>query len=407
MTYVFDILSLMPSICKPQIKAMMCLFSAMMCFSGRSTMRNLSRYGAGSEKRVRRWASKSFKFLNFNKLLLANMNVITDRNDCLLDVRSSLHQVIVVDATFLSKAGKKTEVIDYFYNGTSRTNNKIEHGLEMTLIGVINIQERSAYSLNIHQSNGKSALAVAQEELIGQATQLQKLSCHIVVDGAYSKASFINTLCGQDYEIIGALRKDSKLRYLYEGKYLGRGRPRLYDGNVQYNDLSQFVRHEELRENMVVYSKIVNYSAWKRNLLVVIVINKQGAYKVIYSTDLSLTAEEALNIYELRFQIEFLFRDAKQHTGLGHAQVLDSKGQEYFANASMSTLNILRLEQRLDTLNRGVNPAQQRFSIGSVKLRKYNEFMIKKFLSCLGVTEDVENYFSVLEEVAQIGTIAA
>ena len=50
---------------------------------------------------------------------------------------------------------------------------------------------------------------------------------------------------------------------------------------------------------------------------------------------------------------------------------------------------------------------QQRFSIGSVKLRKYNEFMIKKFLSCLGVTEDVENYFSVLEEVAQIGTIAA
>ena len=73
----------------------------------------------------------------------------------------------------------------------------------------------------------------------------------------------------------------------------------------------------------------------------------------------------------------------------------------------MSTLNILRLEQRLDTLNRGVNPAQQRFSIGSVKLRKYNEFMIKKFLSCLGVTEDVENYFSVLEEVAQIGTIAA
>jgi hypothetical protein len=33
--------------------------------------------------------------------------------------------------------------------------------------------------------------------------------------------------------------------------------------------------------------------------------------------------------------------------------------------------------------------------------------MIKKFLSCLGVTEDVENYFSVLEEVAQIGTIAA
>jgi hypothetical protein len=34
------------------------------------------------------------------------------------------------------------------------------------------------------------------------------------------------------------------------------------------------------------------------------------------STDLNLTCNNLLSYYQTRFQIEFLYRDGKQHTGL-------------------------------------------------------------------------------------------
>jgi putative transposase len=37
---------------------------------------------------------------------------------------------------------------------------------------------------------------------------------------------------------------------------------------------------------------------------------------VLFSTDTDLTAEQIVDYYSLRFQIEFNFRDAKQHWGL-------------------------------------------------------------------------------------------
>ena len=58
MTYVSKILSQMTGIFKPQQKAIFALLGAQMCFSGRATMRNLSRYGAGSAKTVKALGNK-------------------------------------------------------------------------------------------------------------------------------------------------------------------------------------------------------------------------------------------------------------------------------------------------------------------------------------------------------------
>ncbi len=43
---------------------------------------------------------------------------------------------------------------------------------------------------------------------------------------------------------------------------------------------------------------------------------KTKKYGVLASTDTALKAEDIVQYYRLRFQIEFLIRDAKQHTGL-------------------------------------------------------------------------------------------
>jgi hypothetical protein len=98
--------------------------------------------------------------------------------------------------------------------------------------------------------------------------------------------------------------------------------------------------------------------------------------------DLTLSLTQVLELYELRFQIEFLFRDAKQHTGLGPAQTVDSHGQEHqehFANAWLCALNLLRLEARSIVLERGPAPRNMVTSICSLKVRKSNQLVIKNF----------------------------
>jgi hypothetical protein len=405
MTYVDQVLSWMPEVFKPQKKSFIALLGALMCFTGRATMRNLSRYGAGSEKRLRRWASEDFDFLEFNTRLLSRHQVISQNPQRVC--AGSPSQAILIDATFLRKSGAQTEGLAYFHNGSSRALNKLERGLEMSLIAIVNLEERSAYALSMHQSVDQSALQVAEGELCLRSEELQEFSRHVVADGYYARAGFISALIDEGFEIVTLLRRDAALRYLYQGDYNGRGRPKLYAGRVDYEDLGSFQRDDHLREDSQVYSKVVNYAAWDRNIKVVIKVDRRGNRRVLCSTDLSLSAEEILNLYESRFQIEFLFRDAKQHTGLGHSQVLDSKGQEHFANSSLTALNLLRLEDRAWALSEGICLRYRVGSIGPLKLRKYNQLLLNRFISALGDQLTREKVRQVYEQSYQTGVLAA
>ena len=162
MTYVSKILSQMTGIFKPQQKAIFALLGAQMCFSGRATMRNLSRYGAGSAKRLRRWATKGFDFYRLNEHLLSDTQALSfDQDD-----PQRPQQAILIDSTFTNKSGKHTEGLGFFHNGCSASNNKMERGLEFTLFAGLNLDEQRAYAMAVTQTkNDKSALKVAIDEL--------------------------------------------------------------------------------------------------------------------------------------------------------------------------------------------------------------------------------------------------
>ena len=77
-----------------------------------------------------------------------------------------------------------------------------------------------------------------------------------------SKYGFVSALSDHGFEGISRLRDDANLRYKYtQEQSTGRGRPRKYDGTVDFNKLKQehvnFI--EESKENKiyqtVVYSK--------------------------------------------------------------------------------------------------------------------------------------------------------
>jgi IS4 transposase len=56
-----------------------------------------------------------------------------------------------------------------------------------------------------------------------------------------------------------------------------------------------------------------------------------------------MPAADILLYYQSRFQIEFLYRDEKQHTGLNDSQALKENKLNFQLNASLTSINIARV----------------------------------------------------------------
>ena len=54
------------------------------------------------------------------------------------------------------------------------------------------------------------------------------------------------------------------------------------------------------------------------DLRVVLLVGHGKEQVILASTDTGRSAEEVVRYYRLRYQIEFVLQDAKQHTGLAH-----------------------------------------------------------------------------------------
>ena len=370
MTYVSKILSQMTGIFQPQQKAIFALLSAQMCFSGRARMPNLSRYGAGSAKRLRRGATKGFDFYWLNEHLLSDTPALSvDQDD-----PQRPQPAILIDSTFTNKSGKHTEGLGFFHNGCRASNNKMERGLEFTLFAGLNLDEQRAYAIAITPTKNDK-LREEQLHLGGYSTWLW--GCDVTEERCRAEIS----------------------RY--------RPIPWAWAPKALSTTKSFMIGSETKNSLMTIYSKIVNYKAWNRDLRVLVIVNRSAAHRILCRTDLTLSTAEILKLYQQRFQIEFLFRDGKQHTGLGQAQTLDSEGQEYFANASFTTLNMLRLEEREPAISRGESPRGQVSSIRWLKVRKHNELILDLFISMLGESREHEKVKEAYEVVSKVGVVAA
>ena len=107
-----------------------------------------------------------------------------------------------------------------------------------------------------------------------------------------------------------------------------------------------------LEDGTEVYEGIV-WSRALKCLVKIVILRKQKSEKqyqaLLFSPDLSLPALTIIDYYKLRFQIEFLFRDAKQHKGLGDCQARKAIAVENGANASVTALNLLKREDRRES----------------------------------------------------------
>lgn len=345
MTIVSHILKQMPGLAKPQAKFLSILVAAILALRGRVNMRNLSRYCCYSERTISRQLRRDFDFASFN--LQAMQSAINPTSTL----------IVVQDASFIPKSGKHTYGLDRFFNGCA---GRPERGLEISALAVVEVSANCAYTLAVSQTPPNLVPSPQHKEITRVDNYLAQVRenramlpaqiSYLVVDGFYAKQKYVDRVRDCDLHLITKLRCDANLRYLFTGQQKRRGRLRRFDGKVNFQELSRFdsVGRVKGEDHLDLYTAVVNHVSLKRNLRVVIVVNranpKKIRYAVIAATDTELDALEIYRLYRARFQIEFLFRDAKQFTGLADCQSRNQQALHFHFNAALSTLNLARVE---------------------------------------------------------------
>ncbi len=207
--------------------------------------------------------------------------------------------------------------------------------------------------------------------------------CNLIVADAYfSKESFVTGVKELGFNIISRFRDDVNLKYLYRGpKVRKRGRPQKFAGKVDLKHLDMNIFKEEYSVDDKLVYKLYTAEVWAvslgREVRVVIVDyldtdKKTQARKVFFSTDLTLSARDIFDIYRTRFQLEFVFRDAKQFTGLTHCQARNKEALAFAFNASLSSVNVARAYARQQGHN---------LSVGSTKTLLHNAAIVDRFIA--------------------------
>jgi len=296
-----------------------------------------------------------------------------------------------------------------FWNGQS---SKAEKGLEVSLISIIDRQSNTAYALDAQQTidvddQTRIDLYATQVENCAPMLLDQGIK-YMAADALYSKCKFITRVCATGLQLVGKLRHDSELYWKYEGSYSGKGRPKAFNGKVDFeNELPLFDCIKRLDDGTEIYTAIAHSKTFKRNLRIVLLRlpkenSKQLRHVILYSTDTNLDALTIIEYYKSRFQIEFVFRDAKQHTGLTDCQSTNSKSIHTHLNASFTALNLIKLEDRITS---GAE-TQKIISIASWKRLKFNQRYMKLLFCHLGLELKQQKILCVFNKFSNYGVIS-
>ena len=278
-------------------------------------------------------------------------------------------------------------------------------------MSAVDLQSNTAYAIEARQTldqKGKTRAELYAHQVVEISPELRRLGItHLACDAWYSKLKFVDPVIGAQLHLVGKLRNDADLRWLYDGQYSGVGRPKRYDGKVNFDrDISRFAFVGMLDDGIEVHTQIVYAKFLKRKIRVVMLRWRSGqvmSRALFYSTDTELDAMTLLAYYKARFQIEFLFRDAKQFTGLTHCQSRKKEAIHTHVNASLSALNILKAEDR----QAKQSDDQTVISIASWKRREFNQHFMERLFSELGLSLKSEKVAQVYKDLSNYGVIAA
>jgi Transposase DDE domain len=388
---------------KPTRKFLTELFEIIPCVRGRLNFTNIGRYSKYNEVTLRRNFSKYFDWLKFNYLLIQ------------FAVPQKKIVIGAIDCSYISKSGKHTYGVDKFWSGVA---NQAKEGLEISLVSVIDVDSGSAWSLDVRQTpaglSKEEAVAANytridfyMEQLADCIVQMPEIE-YYTADGFYAKTKVLDEVCSKGKHLISKLRPDANLFYLLDKKKQPNAHGnRKYDSKVIWKALNldkwNYEGQDEKYSHLRLYSQVLYSPQFKRSIKVVFVWNtKTNGHVLIFSTDITQEAKEIVSYYQLRFKIEFIFRDAKQFTGLNHCQARDEDKLDFHFNLSLAALNLYRFEAaKTDSV----------LSFNSLIRKAYNTKFVQILFDKLRHEPEFEGNFDIenpiIQDVINLGQMKA
>jgi len=373
------------------------VFILFMSIKGRINFLQLSRYGKYGEQRYRQQFEKQFDFLEFNK----NITLSSGGG----------RYAIAFDPSYINKAGKKTPGVGYFWSGVA---GQAKWGLEIGGIAAIDIENHTAFHLDAVQTvidNSKdSTLTDWYANIItSRKESLSSISNILVADAWFSKKKFADAILSADMHLISRLRDDANLMYIYKGKPTGKkGRPKKYIDKIDNDNIDKkYFTLIKQDEGSTIYCAEVYSKSLKRiiKLVHVVYVNSKNKEirKLYFSTDLNIGALDILEYYQSRFQIEFLYRDGKQHAGLHDCQARSENKLNFHFNASLTAINIAKTTHWLSI----PKETRRSFSMNDIKTVNHNSLLLQLFFDKFGISPYSTKNKRKANELIYYGTIAA
>lgn len=407
MTIVTATLKQLPELTKSRRQFFAALIATILAVRGRVNYRNLARYGSYCEHTYARHFAQPFPWLAYHAQVVREAVPAT-------------HRVLLAqDASFVRKSGKATWGLGRFYNGGA---GRVERGLEISTLALVDLTQKGAYVVAVEQTPTAAQLKKSGAEstrLDLALRQIQTAQPHlptplnyVAADGYYAKKKYVDGVVELGLHVVTKLRNDADMRFRYVGKTTGqRGRPKVYDGKVDWQDLSRFDEVEtaelELGAGVTAHTAELYHNSLKRWLRVVVLVwhtaDGQRHHAILATTDLDCAATALIELYQGRFQIEFLFRDGKQFAGLNDCQARNAAALDFHFNAALATVSTARAATA--RVHKKDTPFV--FSMASQKQVTFNELFLAEISAKLNHDFSSWKIHPAYEELRTYGALAA
>jgi putative transposase len=366
-----DIFALFRSFCQvhsvTMLRQLSDIIAGALCAPHHITMRNIARWSTYSYRTVQRFFATDIHWPSLHTAFVTT-HLYEKSHTCML----------AYDETTITKSGKKTYGIDQYYSGT---HGHVVKGLSFGVLALVDVDERNSRPVHLTQIVRSHALNPVitptkrprgrplgsrnkplqdqprSPELTRIDTQITQFLHenngkiplrYIAFDGHFGNIPTLEMVQRHGLHIITKLRADSVLYLPPDTPYSGRGRPKIFGEKVDVRNLPthycvQTTHDGDTQIQLFQFTARVKASTQLLNIVVRRITQRQkktATYTILMSSDLGLAAVQLVDYYRLRFQIEFNFRDAKQHFGLEDFMNVTATAVNNAANLAMCMVNV-------------------------------------------------------------------
>ena len=204
----------------------------LMVIPRRCNFTQMGRYGNRGEQCYRQTAERSVNWLEMDMWLSA-----------FAFKQGKGRNAIVIDPSFIKKAGKHTPYVGAFWSGCAGA---VKHGLEFLGIGVIDVDLHECMMLKAVQTTlekGEEKKEMSLYDWYAKVLEddkvtLQRICKVLVADSAFSKRPFIDKVMKMGFHVVSRLRHDAALFYTWDGEPTGKpGRPRVKGDKIDVRNI--------------------------------------------------------------------------------------------------------------------------------------------------------------------------